>query len=191
MQLHEWKQQGLPAIFIAMNVSLNQCLRGNLVTVVQDVAAEMACPLDWLEIEVTEQFFMPSGIGDAVTMLRQLRALGVTISIDDFGTGYSSLGRLRSLPVDKVKIDKSFIEELGKNRNAEMLIRAILALSRSLGLKVTAEGVENSEQLAFLTRQSCDFAQGYYLSIPLSHHKLARMLHDTAARADARARQRM
>ena len=191
MQLHEWKQQGLPAIFIAMNVSLNQCLRGNLVTVVQDVAAEMACPLDWLEIEVTEQFFMPSGIGDAVTMLRQLRALGVTISIDDFGTGYSSLGRLRSLPVDKVKIDKSFIEELGKNRNAEMLIRAILALSRSLGLKVTAEGVENSEQLAFLTRQSCDFAQGYYLSIPLSHHKLARMLHDAAARADARARQRM
>jgi diguanylate cyclase (GGDEF)-like protein len=184
MQVREWKEAGLPPVFIAANVSLNQCLRGDLVSVVKEVAAHTACALDWLEIEVTEQFFMPSEIGDAITMLRQLSELGVTISIDDFGTGYSSLGRLRSLPVDKVKIDKSFIEELGKSRDAEMLVCAVITLGRSLGVKVTAEGVENHEQLAFLTAQGCDYAQGYHLSIPLSQHKLAMLIRDNHASAN-------
>lgn len=188
MQMHAWKKQGLPSIFIAMNVSLNQCLRGDLVTVVQDIAEQTNTTLGWLELEVTEQFFLPSGIGDAVTMLRQLSALGVTISIDDFGSGYSSLGRLRTLPVDKVKIDKSFIEELGKNRDAEMLVGAVITLGRNLGIKVTAEGVENSEQLAFLTRQKCDYGQGYYLSIPLLPHKFVTLLRDSAASPDGHGR---
>lgn len=188
MQIHAWKDQDLPPFFIAMNVSLNQCLRGDLVTAVEAVAAHTGGTLDWLEIEVTEQFFMPSGIDDAVTMLRQLSALGVTISIDDFGTGYSSLGRLRSLPVDKVKIDKSFIEGLGKSCEAETLAGAVIALARSLGVKVTAEGVESAEQLSFLAGQRCDYGQGYYLSIPLSHHKLAMLLGGHAASAEGPGR---
>jgi diguanylate cyclase (GGDEF)-like protein len=187
MQVRAWKEAGLPPIFIAINVSLNQCLRGDLVSVVKDVAAQTRCPLDWLEIEVTEQLFMPSGIGDAVTMLRHLRDLGVTISIDDFGTGYSSLGRLRSLPVNKVKIDKSFVEELGKNRDSDMLVCAIITLGRSLDLKVTAEGVETREQLAFLTAQGCDYAQGFHLGIPLSQHSLAVLLRNNRQSATSRA----
>jgi predicted signal transduction protein with EAL and GGDEF domain len=182
MQMQEWREAGLPPIFIAMNVSLNQCLRGDLISLVNDVAAHTPYALDWLEIEVTEQFFMPSGIGEAVAMLTRLSALGVSISIDDFGTGYSSLSRLRSLPVDKVKIDKSFIEELGESGRAEMLVCALIALGESLGVKVTAEGVENQQQLAFLTAHGCDYAQGYYLSGPLSQHKLAMMLRSNASK---------
>jgi diguanylate cyclase (GGDEF)-like protein len=187
MQMRAWKQAGLPPIVIAMNVSLNQCLRGDLVSLVEDMALRMAYRLDWLELEVTEQIFMPSGTGDTVAVLRQLSGLGVTISIDDFGTGYSSLGRLRRLPVDKVKIDRSFIEELGRSRDAEMLVCAIIALGRSLGMKVTAEGVENDEQLAFLTAKGCDYAQGFHLGMPLSEHDLATLLRNSRRKHPANA----
>jgi diguanylate cyclase (GGDEF)-like protein len=187
MQMREWKQAGLPPIVIAMNVSLNQCLRGDLVSLVEDVALRTACGLDWLELEVTEQIFMSSGTGDTVAVLRQLSGLGVTISIDDFGTGYSSLGRLRRLPVDKVKIDRSFIEELGKSRDAEMLVCAVIALGRSLGMKVTAEGVENNEQLAFLTAEGCDYAQGFHLGMPLSEHDLVTLLQNSRGKRPANA----
>jgi diguanylate cyclase (GGDEF)-like protein len=179
MQMRAWKQAGLPPIVIAMNVSLNQCLRGDLVSLVKDLAFRTGYSLDRLELEVTEQFFMSSGMGDTVAVLRQLSGLGVTISIDDFGTGYSSLGRLRRLPVDKVKIDRSFIEGLGKSKDAEMLVRAVIALGRSLGMKVTAEGVENNEQLAFLTAEGCDYAQGFHLGMPLSEHDLAMLLRNS------------
>jgi diguanylate cyclase len=108
----------------------------------------------------------------------------VTISIDDFGTGYSSLGRLQRLPVDKVKIDKSFVAELGNSRDAEMIVRAIIALARSLGITVTAEGVENDRQLAFLAAEGCDYAQGYHLSVPLPQHQFAAMLRTTSAPPD-------
>jgi EAL domain-containing protein (putative c-di-GMP-specific phosphodiesterase class I) len=179
MQMRAWKQAGLPPIVIAMNVSLNQCLRGDLVSLVEDLASRTAGRLHWLELEVTEQLFMSSGFGDSVAVLRQLSGLGVTISIDDFGTGYSSLGRLRRLPVDKVKIDRSFVEELGKSRDAEMLVCAVIALGHSLGIKVTAEGVENHEQLAFLTAKGCDYAQGFHLGMPLSEDDLAALLRNS------------
>jgi diguanylate cyclase (GGDEF)-like protein len=187
MQMRAWKQAGLPPIVIAMNVSLNQCLRGDLVALVEDLALRTACGFDWLELEVTEQFFMSSGMGDTVAVLRQLSGLGVTISIDDFGTGYSSLGRLRRLPVNKVKIDRSFIEELGKSRDAEMLVCAVIALGRSLGMKVTAEGVENNEQLAFLTARGCDYAQGFHLGMPLSENDLATLLQNSRGECPANA----
>ncbi len=91
-------------------------------------------------MEVTEHLFLPPS--DGIETLRRLRSLGVTISIDDFGTGYSSFGRLINLPVDKIKIDRSFVAGVGNSRNAEMLVRAIIALAKSLGMTVTAEGIE-------------------------------------------------
>jgi EAL domain-containing protein (putative c-di-GMP-specific phosphodiesterase class I) len=179
-QMLAWRVSGLLPTFVAVNISLSQCRRGDLVTVVDDIATRLACGLDWLELEVTEHLFLPPGIDDCLVTLRRLSSLGVTISIDDFGAGYSSLGRLRSLPVDKVKIDKSFIAELGKSRQAEMIVRAIISLARSVKMTVTAEGVETDQQLKFLIAEGCDCAQGYYLSRPLPQNEFTAMLRNYA-----------
>jgi diguanylate cyclase (GGDEF)-like protein len=128
LQMQEWKAAQLPPILIAVNVSLSQCRRGDLVRTIEEISTRTAWDLGQLELEVTEQIFMAQGMGDSVATLRRLSSLGVTISIDDFGTGYSSLGRLQRLPVDKLKIDKSFVAELGNSRDAEMIVRAILRL---------------------------------------------------------------
>ena len=107
-------------------------------------------------------------LSDGIDALQCLRNLGVTISIDDFGTGYSCFGRLINLPVDKIKIDRTFLGGVGKSSNAEMLVRAIITLARSLGMAVTAEGVETPQQLEFLTAEGCTFVQGHYLGASLS-----------------------
>lgn len=181
-QILEWRRSGLPPIPIATNISLSQCRRGDLVATIEDIAARTTGDLDWLELEVTEHLFLPPGSGDVVATLQHLRDLGVTISIDDFGTGYSSLGRLRHLPVDKIKIDKSFIAELVTSRDAEMLVRAIITLAKSLGMTVTAEGVENDRQIEFLIAEGCDSAQGYQISWPLPQRDFAAMLRNAAVR---------
>jgi diguanylate cyclase (GGDEF)-like protein len=170
------RRYGLPPIITAVNLSLTQCRRSDLVGVVEALAKGFAMDPAWLEFEVTEQLFLPPESSDCVETLQRLRGLGVTISIDDFGTGYSSLGRLRGLPVNKVKIDRCFVGELGHNRDAEVIVRAIIALASSLGLTVTAEGVETEEQLAFLKAEGCHSAQGFYLSRPLPPDDLAALL---------------
>lgn len=163
----EWRGLNLPSIFIAVNVSLAQWRRSDLAAVIEELATRYGCDLGWLELEVTEQIFLPSESGDHAEGLRRLKRRGVTVSIDDFGTGYSSLGRLQGLPVDRVKIDRCFVSNIGCSRDAEMIVRAIIALGRSLGLEVMAEGVETEDQVAFLRREGCQVAQGYYFSPPL------------------------
>jgi EAL domain-containing protein (putative c-di-GMP-specific phosphodiesterase class I) len=160
------RDAGSAPAFIATNISLSQCRGGDLVEAVKRVAARDESGYDWLELEVTEHLFLPPS--DGIGSLRRLRTLGVTISIDDFGTGYSSFGRLINLPIDKIKIDRTFVNGLGKSSNADMLVRAIIALAKSLGMTVTAEGVETEQQLAFLTAEGCTFGQGHYLAAPLS-----------------------
>lgn len=187
VQMQQWRAAQLPPILIAVNASLSQCRRGDLVKTIQEISTRTAWDLGQLELEVTEQIFLGPGMGDCVATLRRLSSLGVTISIDDFGTGYSSLGRLQRLPVDKVKIDKSFVTELGNSRDAEMIVRAIIALARSLGITVTAEGVENARQLSFLAAEGCDHAQGYHLSVPLAQHEFAAMLRKTRQLRTAQA----
>jgi diguanylate cyclase (GGDEF)-like protein len=175
-QVSVWRQSGLPNVTMAVNLSPSQCRHGDLVALVASVAERVGCNLDWLELEVTEQLFMPEEGTDCIDGLRRLRMLGVTISIDDFGTGYSSLGRLHGLPVDKVKIDKCFVKKLGCSRGAELIVRAIIGLGRSLGVAVVAEGVENQNQQDFLIAEGCHELQGFHLAPPLPAMELARVL---------------
>ena len=175
-QASAWRRSGLPELIMAVNLSLSQCRCSDLVTSIEHFAERAGCDPNWLELEVTEQLFMPRESAACVDNLRRLQKLGVTVSIDDFGTGYSSLGRLQGLPVDKIKIDKCFVDGVGRRRDAEPIVRAMIALGRSLGLTVVAEGVENQEQLDFLAAEGCHGVQGFFLAPPLPAPDVAKLL---------------
>jgi diguanylate cyclase (GGDEF)-like protein len=175
-QASEWIYAGFSGLTLAVNVSLSQCRRGELADTLERIADRCGFDLRHLEVEVTEQTFFPNENINCVDTFHRLRQRGVTISIDDFGTGYSSFGRLRSLPVDKLKIDHSFVSGLGHDREAEVIVRAIIALGRSLGLRVVAEGVENEDQLHFLVAEGCDAVQGWHLAPPLLAAEVSRLL---------------
>jgi EAL domain-containing protein (putative c-di-GMP-specific phosphodiesterase class I) len=149
-------------------------------------AAGGGLPPHALELEVTESVFLRDEDDAVLADLHRIRATGVTVAIDDFGTGYSSLARLRMLPVDKVKLDQSFIARLGREAGAEAIVRAMVALGHGLGLQVTAEGVEEEFQLRFLQSAGCDGAQGFLVGRPVQAHEftmLPRLL-PLAARAE-------
>jgi diguanylate cyclase (GGDEF)-like protein/PAS domain S-box-containing protein len=152
-------------LHIAVNLSPVQFRYGDLPTLVHEVLLETGLPPGRLELEITEGVL----IGDfnrAVSILRRLKALGVLIAMDDFGTGYSSLSYLQSFPFDKIKIDKSFITNLGHSQQSATIVRAVIALGRGLDMPVVAEGVETEEQLKFLAAENCDEMQGYYIGRP-------------------------
>lgn len=175
-QAKVWRETGLPFLTIAVNVSLMQCRRGDLAATVETALQEADLPPEALELEVTESVFLREGDEGVLTQLRRLRAIGVAVAIDDFGTGYSSLSRLRALPVDKVKIDRSFIARLGQETGADTIVRAIVTLGHGLGLRVTAEGVENEAQFRLLYSAGCDSAQGFLVGRPV-HAKALRARH--------------
>jgi EAL domain-containing protein (putative c-di-GMP-specific phosphodiesterase class I) len=129
---------------------------------VEAVLADTGLPPHLLELEITESTLMENA-QDTLAALHRLRELGVRLSIDDFGTGYSSLSYLKRFPVDIIKIDRSFVQDL-QDADDAAIVSAIIALAHSLRLEVVAEGVETSEQLAFLARRECDLMQGYHLS---------------------------
>ncbi len=150
---------------IAVNLSPLQLSNVQLVDKVRQILIETGLPPERLELEVTESAI----IGDktrALHILRQIKAMGVTIAIDDFGTGYSSLETLRSFPFDKIKLDRSFVCDLATDRQAKAFVRAILALGKSLEVPVLAEGVETVQQMTVLTEEGCDQFQGYFLGRP-------------------------
>jgi diguanylate cyclase (GGDEF)-like protein len=151
---------------VAVNLSPMQFQHGDLPTLVHSVLFETGLTPRRLELEITETVLM----GDftrAISILRRLKALGVRIAMDDFGTGYSSLSYLQAFPFDKIKIDQTFISNLGKSPQSAEIIRAIISLGRALSLPITAEGVETKEQLAFLATERCDEIQGYLIGKPL------------------------
>lgn len=151
---------------ISVNVSAMQLQHSNLVETVADVLRSTGLPADRLELEVTESIFL----GDLDTVLRSLhefKSMGVRITLDDFGTGYSSLSYLRRFPFDHIKIDRSFVTEMGKDAHADSIVRSIVDLGHSLDLCVTAEGVETGEQLAALKTNHCDSVQGFLLGRPV------------------------
>jgi diguanylate cyclase (GGDEF)-like protein len=175
-QALEWQRGGFPELTLAVNMSLSQCRRGELVDAVERIAERCRFDLRRLELEVTEQIFLPQENTTCTEVLHRLRRLGVTVSIDDFGTGYSSFSRLRELPIDKLKIDRCFVAGLGCDREAELIVRAMIVLGHSLGLQVVAEGVENKNQLDFLEAEDCDGVQGLHLAPPMPARELPRLL---------------
>ena len=171
----EWQNQGLKPARVAVNLSVKQFYNPNIVDIVDRVLRETKLKPSYLELEVTESL----GAHDTdyvISTMNKMKALGVSLSIDDFGTDYSSLGRLKDLPVDRLKIDMQFIRGIAKNIKDEGSIKIILQLGRTLGLNVVAEGVETEEQLAFLKENLCYEIQGYYFYKPMIAEDLASIL---------------
>jgi EAL domain-containing protein (putative c-di-GMP-specific phosphodiesterase class I) len=164
-QMATWRVQGVEVPRVAVNLSVRQIEREELVVDVADLLTEWGLHPGELEIEVTESALLRQS-GPALEVLEGLRRLGVYLAVDDFGTGYSSLAALRQMPVYRLKIDGSFVRDIGRDANDEAIARAIIALAHSLGLEVVAEGVERKEQAAFLADAGCDIVQGYLYARP-------------------------
>ncbi|MEM5460867.1 GGDEF domain-containing protein [Paraburkholderia phytofirmans] len=174
-QLAAWKQMGLPLQTVAVNISAVQLRRGNLPQTVSGALQGTGLRATNVELELTESTFL----GEAEPVfraLRGLRALGVKLSLDDFGTGYSSLSYLKSLRIDRLKIDQSFIRDIPGSSDAEAIVKAIVQLSRNLNLAVTAEGVETLEQRQVLEQLECDEIQGYLIGRPVPAEELTSLL---------------
>ena len=161
-----WQEAGVSPIRMAVNISTYQFVREDFIDSLKRILEEACLNPKFLELEFTESIIMKDSELITSTM-QQVKALGIQCSIDDFGTGYSSLKYLKYLPIDKIKIDRSFISTLAKNLNDDAISRAIITMAHELNLKVTAEGVENLEQLKFLCSHGCDEAQGFLFSRPL------------------------
>lgn len=162
----KWQAKGLKPLKIGVNLSWEQFHKGDLIKLVKDTLDETGLKPKWLELEVTESLFMEN-TEMAIDKLHQLKSIGVDISIDDFGTGYSSLSYLKQFPIDKLKIDQSFIRDALTDTDDKIITRTIINLGHSLGLKVIAEGVETLEHETLLYNEGCDEAQGYKYSKPI------------------------
>ncbi|NUT82087.1 MULTISPECIES: putative bifunctional diguanylate cyclase/phosphodiesterase [Pseudomonas] len=174
-QLREWHDQGFLDLRMAVNLSTVQLHHAELPRVVNNLLQMYRLPPRSLELEVTETGLMED-ITTAAQHLLSLRRSGALIAIDDFGTGYSSLSYLKSLPLDKIKIDKSFVQDLLDDEDDATIVRAIIQLGKSLGMQVIAEGVETVEQEAYIIAEGCHEGQGYYYSKPLPARELGAYL---------------
>ncbi|WP_051971405.1 bifunctional diguanylate cyclase/phosphodiesterase [Massilia sp. 9096] len=166
VQARRWIEQGMPRVPVAVNLSARQFLHTDIVATVEGVMRETQLPPGLLELELTESMSIDDPARSAA-LLGRLRALGVTLSIDDFGTGYSSLSYLKRLPVHKLKIDISFVQDICQSSESLAMVNAIIAMAHSLRLGVIAEGVEHREQMESLRASGCDQIQGFYFSRPL------------------------
>jgi diguanylate cyclase (GGDEF)-like protein/PAS domain S-box-containing protein len=177
LQGRRWIDAGLPSITLAVNVSPHQFRRSDISALVAEVLHETGFPAELLELELTESGLMENE-EKAVEVLNNLRAQGVRLAIDDFGTGYSSLAYLKRFPLDVLKIDKSFIDDIPSLQDDMEITATIVAMGHILGFKVLAEGVETLEQLAFLREKGCDTYQGYIKSKPVTAEEFVRLLLD-------------
>jgi diguanylate cyclase (GGDEF)-like protein len=160
---------------VAVNLSPLQFRVGNLLSVVMDALKQSGLPPRRLELEITETLLLEKS-NQVLATLHALRSLGVRISMDDFGTGYSSLSYLRSFPFDKIKIDQSFVRDLGANRDAQAIVSSIINLGMGLGVTITAEGVETEEELACLRAEGCHEGQGYLFSRARPNDEIVELL---------------
>jgi EAL domain-containing protein (putative c-di-GMP-specific phosphodiesterase class I) len=180
-QVVRWERAGVSVVPIAVNVSGVQLQSGEIWDSVRRILREEGCEPQHLALELTESTLVKNASRHTAAMQR-LRADGVAMEIDDFGTGYSSLSCLKHLPIDTVKIDRSFVSHLETNKTDEVIVGAILAMTHSLGLRAVAEGVETAAQLEVLRRHRCEFAQGFYFCKPISVGECEQLLVDLASR---------
>jgi diguanylate cyclase len=174
-QVRVWQDLGLPTLRVAVNISALQFRRLDLVDTVRRALADNGVAAKYLEIELTETAVM-SDPEESVDTLERLSRMGILVSVDDFGTGYSSMTYLRRFPIDKLKIDRSFMTNVMKSADDASIVQAIISLAHGLRLKVVAEGVETADQVAFLQKLGCDQYQGYYFSRPVSAAAFEAML---------------
>jgi diguanylate cyclase (GGDEF)-like protein/PAS domain S-box-containing protein len=165
-QIQQWRQQGIGTVPVAINLSPSFFQHRDCEETIERSLAETGTPPECLELELTEATIM-SDPQTVLGTMAAMKALGLQLSIDDFGTGYSSLSYLKKLPVDKLKIDQSFIRNIASDPDNAAVVRAVISIGRSMQLRVIAEGVENASQLAWLQEEGCEEAQGYYFSRPL------------------------
>jgi EAL domain-containing protein (putative c-di-GMP-specific phosphodiesterase class I) len=171
-QARKWKDEGLPAVRIAVNVSAVQFRQDGFRDLIRDVLHETGLAPQHLELELTESLLL-SNADVVFSVLQELNDMGLSVAIDDFGTGYSSLSYLKQFKVGKLKIDRSFIRDIASDSDDAAITTAIISMAKSLHLKVIAEGVENEAQMAFLREHRCDEIQGYLFSKPLSAEDIA------------------
>jgi diguanylate cyclase (GGDEF)-like protein len=172
-QLASWRDRGLAPARLALNVSAQQLKQTEFPKLVRRALEKYGLPATLLELELTESVFADEAAGAALARIAQL---GVHLALDDFGTGYSSLSYLRKYPIDTVKIDRTFLDDVPQNPASSTLVETIIVMVHALNKRVVAEGVENSEQLAFLRALRCDVAQGFYLARPLAAPAMTELL---------------
>lgn len=171
LQIKAWQERGYQVPRVAINLSARQFRCKTLVADITRILNETGVSPSSLTLEITESMLIQN-VDEAVEILTQLRLMGFELSIDDFGTGYSSLGYLKFYPINILKIDRSFIQNIVSEPNDAAIIAAILAMAKTLKVAVIAEGVETQEQVTFLTQQGCNRYQGFYFSEPLTAEEL-------------------
>jgi len=174
-QIKQWHDQGLNPGKMAINFAGKQLDSPKLISTVIGALKETGCKAKWIEMEIVERFIMKDTT-KSIALLKRLRELGLDISIDDFGTGHSSLSYLKKLPITKLKIDQSFVQNLEESREDRAIARTIIELGRGLGLSVLAEGVETKEQRDFIYSNGCELMQGYLFSKPMNAKEMEIML---------------
>nr|WP_320192153.1 EAL domain-containing protein [uncultured Desulfobacter sp.] len=174
-QVCRWIEDGLPLKRVAVNVSVRQFTHPNFLEVVEKIIEETCMPVNCFEIEITESVFAED-INKIQHILNKLHDKGVGVSVDDFGTGYSSLSRLKEMPIDCLKIDRSFVLGVDSRRNDQSIISAIMSMAKGMDIRVIAEGIDNDRQLDFLVDKGCTEAQGFLFSRPLPAEKIEAIL---------------
>jgi diguanylate cyclase (GGDEF)-like protein/PAS domain S-box-containing protein len=165
-QITKWYEDGLSPGVLAMNLSIKQLKKTDFIEIFEQLMKETKCKAEWIELEVTESQIMTNP-DEAINVLTRISDLGIELAVDDFGTGYSSLSYLKKLPIDKLKIDQTFVRDLPDDEEDAGITQAIIALAKALNLKVIAEGVETKEQKDFIVENGCDNIQGYFYSKPI------------------------
>lgn len=174
-QVSDWYKDGLNPGVLALNLAIKHLYKEGFISFFQELIIETSCKSQWLELEVSESEIMKNP-EDAIDILNQISEMGIELAVDDFGTGYSSLSYLKRLPIDKLKIDKSFVDELPHSEEDVGIAKAVIALAKSLNLNVIAEGVETKEQKDFLVENDCSNIQGYYYAKPIPADKMRQFL---------------